>query len=214
MPIFSGVGLQPQPGDVVEFCGPEGTAKSELLLNIAALCILPKSWHGITLPGRNVDTLFISTDYKLNLRRLVTIMEGIVQSHGVQSTAQMNCRELIASSLSHLHVVNCDSMDELILTLYSLRTFLKNHPEVCALFIDTIGTFWWMDKAERFSGDTLQHRWTAALVDLIKEFHLVVFATRPLLTKDMTTHLGKVITASTPSFQLSFPMHSIIKFFC
>ena len=62
-------------------------------------------------------------------------MEGITQSHGVQSTPHMNCKELIASSL---HVVNCDSMDELILMLYSLRTFLKNHPEVCALFIDSI----------------------------------------------------------------------------
>lgn len=196
LPIFSGIGLQ--PGDVVEFCGAEGTAKSELLLNIAAICILPKSWHGITLPGRNVDALFISLDYKLDLRRLVTIMEGITQSHGVQSTTQMNCKELIASSLSHLHVVNCDSMDELVLTLYSLRTFLKNHPEVCAMFIDSIGTFWWIDKAESSTGDTtVQQRWTTALVELIREFHLVVFATRPLLTKDMTTHLEKVIVAST-----------------
>ena len=168
----------------MEFCGAEGTAKSELLLNIAAICILPKFWHGITLPGRNVDALFISTDYKFNLRRLATIMEGITQSHGVQSTTQMNCKELIASSLSRLHVMNCDSMDELVLTMYSLRTFLKNHPEVCALFIDSIGTFWWTDKAER---------WTAALVELIREFHLVVFAARPLLIKDMTTHVEKVI---------------------
>ena len=183
---------------MVEFCGAEGTAKSELLLNIAAICILPKSWHGVTLPGRNVDALFISLDYKLDPRRLVTIMEGITQSHGVQSTTQMNCKELIASSLSHLHVVNCDSMDELVLTLYSLRTFLKNHPEVCAMFIDSIGTFWWIDKAESSTGDTtVQQRWTTALVELIREFHLVVFATRPLLTKDMTTHLEKVIVAST-----------------
>ena len=181
----------------MEFCGAEGTAKSELLLNIAAICILPKSWHGITLPGRNVDALFISMDYKLDLKRLVTIMEGIAQSHGVQSTTQMNCKELTASSLSRLHVVNCDSMDELILTLYSLRTFLKNHPVACALFIDSIGTFWWVDKAESTAGDTVQQRWTTALVQLIREFHLVVFATRPLLTKDMTTHLEKVIVVST-----------------
>ena len=121
-------------------------------------------------------------------------MEGITQSHGVQSTTQMNCKELIASSLSRLHVMNCDSMDELVLTLYSLRTFLKNHPEVCALFIDSIGTFWWTDKAER---------WTAALVELIREFHLVVFAARPLLIKDMTTHVEKVINSISPHVHIT-----------
>ena len=190
MPIFSSIGLQ--PGDVVEFCGAEGTAKSELLLNIAAVCVLPKSWQGISLPGRNIDAVFISTDYKLDLRRLVTIIEGITQSHGVQQTPQMNCKELIASSLSHLHVVNCDSMDELVLALYSLKSFLKNHPEVCALFIDSIGTFWWIDKIEKSTGNGVQQKWTTALVELIREFHLVVFATRPLLTKDITTHPEKV----------------------
>lgn len=196
LPIFSSIGLQ--PGDVVEFCGAEGTAKSELLLNIAANCVLPKSWHGITLPGRNVNAVFISTDYKFDLRRLITIMEGITQSHGVQQTPQMNCKELIGSSLSRLHVVNCDSVDELVLTLYSLKTFLKNHPEVCALFIDNVGTFWWIDKTES-SSDGVQQRWTIALVELIREFHLVVFATRPLLTRDIATHLEKVTLASTPS---------------
>lgn len=200
LPIFTHIGLQ--PGDVVEFCGAEGTAKSELLLNIAAICILPNSWHGVSLPGRNVDAVFISTDYKLNLGRLVTIMEGIAQSHGVQSTTQMNCKELIASSLSRLHVVNCDSMDEFVLTLYSLRTFLVNHREVCALFIDSIATYWWIDKAERLTGDTTEQRWTAALIDLIREFHLVVFATRPLLTRDLTIHLEKVIEDSTPSLYM------------
>ena len=179
---------------MVEFCGAEGTAKSELLLNIAAICILPKSWHGISLPGRNVDAVFISTDYKFDLTRLVTIMEGITLSHGVQPAPQMNCKELIASSLSHLHVVNCGSIDELIITLYSLRTFLKNHPAVCALLIDNVGTFWWIDKAESSTSDTQQQRWTAALIDLIRGFHLVVFAVRPLLTKDMSTHLEKVCT--------------------
>lgn len=203
LPIFNGINLQPR--DVVEFCGAEGTAKSELLLNIVAVCIFPKSWHGIRLPGRSVDAVFISTDFKLDLRRLVTIMEAISQSHGVHQTPQTDCKELISSSLSHLHVVMCDSMDELILSLYSLKTFLKNHPEVCALFIDNIGTFWWTDKVESSAGDVVQQRWSTALAELIREFHLIVFAARPLLTKDVTTHLEKVynIYTHTLPFRLS-----------
>ena len=181
-----------QPGDVVEFCGTEGTGKTELLLYVAAMCILPKSWCDVSLPGRNVDILFISTDYQLDLLRLVTIMKGIALSHGVLTSAQMNCEELITSSLERLHVVNCTSMEELVITLYSLKTFLDNHSNVCALLIDNVATFWWLERAENCVGDCEQRRWTCALIDIIKEHHLVVIATRPLLAKEMYSSHEKV----------------------
>ena len=191
MPLFSGA-AELLPGDVVEFCGSEGTGKSELLMNIAAVCILPKSWHGVMLPGRNVEIVFVSTDYKLDLVRLVSIMEGISRSHGVPSIPEMKFNRLISSSLERLHVLNCNSMEELILTLYSLNTFLKNHPNVCMLVIDNITTFWWTEKAANLVSDGEQRRWTCALSELVREHHLVVIAARPLITQEVTSAEEKV----------------------
>lgn len=190
MPFFNNTELR--AGDIVEFCGAEEMEKSEILLKITATCVLPKSWYGVTLPGRNVDVLFISNDCKLDLMRLAAIMEDIVLSHGSLCISQVKCNELIASSLEHLHVVTCGSMEELVITLHSLKTFLSNHPEVCALLIDNVVAFWWTEVATNPASDCMQQRWTSALSELIKEFHLVVIATRPLLTKDTTTTQEKV----------------------
>ena len=190
MPFFKNTELR--AGDVVEFYGAEGMEKSEILLKIIATCVLPKSWYGVTLPGRNVDVLFISNDCKVDLMRLAAIMEDIVFSHGAVSIPQAKRNELIASSLEHLHVVTCGSMEELVITLHSLKTFLSSHPEVCTLLIDNVVAFWWTEVATNPASDYMQQQWTSALSELIKEFHLIVIATRPLLTKDMTTTQEKV----------------------
>ena len=76
-------------------------------------------------------------------------------------------------------------MEELVITLFSLKTFLDNHLNVCALLLDNVATFWWVERAVNPAGDHEQRRWTCALNELIREYHLVVFATRPLLAKEV-----------------------------
>ncbi|XP_025947394.1 DNA repair protein XRCC2 isoform X2 [Apteryx rowi] len=60
----------PVHGDVVEFHGPEGTGKTEMLYHLIARCILPKSGGGL-----EVEVMFIDTDYHFDMLRLVTILE-------------------------------------------------------------------------------------------------------------------------------------------
>ena len=76
LPLFSHLQSDLKPGDVTELCGAERTGKSELLLSITAHCILPKSWKDKKLPGRGVEVIYICTDYKFDLLRLVSILEG------------------------------------------------------------------------------------------------------------------------------------------
>ena len=66
--------LTVEAGDVIEFNGSEGTGKSELLMAIAAQCILPKSLSGC---GR--DVIYINTDHKFDIVRFVTIVEQKVK---------------------------------------------------------------------------------------------------------------------------------------
>ncbi|XP_057272508.1 DNA repair protein XRCC2 isoform X3 [Pezoporus wallicus] len=61
----------PVHGDVIEFHGPEGTGKTEMLYHLVARCIIPKSGGGL-----EVEVMFIDTDYHFDMLRLVTILEN------------------------------------------------------------------------------------------------------------------------------------------
>ena len=196
LPLFShlpGQGLK--PGDVVELCGSEGSGKSEILLNVTAHCVLPKSWKTGRLPGRNVEVVYISTDYKLDLLRLVAILEGKVcgdnpghHSRSKDAVGTSEYRKLIKFCLSRVHVLYCNSSTELVIVLHSLKTFLHTHPEVCALVLDNVASYYWVDRCESVRGgggggvsEYRQHQWVGALGELTREYHLVVFAAKPLL---------------------------------
>ncbi len=168
-------------GDVIEFCGTEGTGKSEILLNIVARCVLPKLYQGCKL-GKETEIVFISTDHKFDLQRLTNLLESHVsQIEHFASTQDKNSQEykdLVLSCLARVHVVYCSSSSELTVTLQYLKTFLHAHSRVCALVLDNVATYYWMDK-DKF--EIVQNHWISSLKELIQEYHLVVFASKPLL---------------------------------
>ena len=207
------------PGDLVEVTGGEGSGKTEILLNIVTQCVLPRMWCGREVGGREVEVVWVSTDHKLDLLRLVAILEGgVCRSHPnthdgrrgatdrqlcsvYPNTAvygpPLRTREsvsekdseheaLIMSCLSRVHVVHCSSGTELGLALQSLRlSFLGAHPDVCALFLDNVAEFHWLDRAEAagslHGALVKQSTWVNALSLLMKEYHLVTFAARLIL---------------------------------
>ena len=212
LPLFSGLpsptgGLC--PGDIVELCGGEGSGKSELLLNITAQCVLPRRWCAREIGGREVEVVWVSTDHKFDVLRLVAILEGKVcgqqTSGGDHTTQEHMCslegttyfqdsgtreaprdpdyEDMITSCLSRVHVVYCNSSSELGMTLQSLRlSLLRTHPDVCTLVLDNIAEFYWVDRAVHVSGsEARQAVWVDTLRVLIEEHHLVVFAAKPLL---------------------------------
>ena len=203
--LFSHLHLGLKPGDVVELCGTEGTGKTEVLLNIAAHCTLPKSWKGRRFPGRSTEVIYISTDYKFDLLRLVSLLEGKIcqgfQQNSVETPSEDSgdYKKVITSCLARAHILYCNSSSELITTLQSMKSFLHNHPEVCVLILDNIANFYWVDRCESGSAgitamaERRQQQWVGALNDLIQEHHLVVFAAKPLLfgrsiSKDKKSH--------------------------
>ena len=50
--------------------------RTAVKLNVIADTILSDRWNSIKLPERNLSTIFISTDYKFDILRLVCIMEN------------------------------------------------------------------------------------------------------------------------------------------
>ena len=191
-PLNSGHGVK--GGDTIEVWGEEGSGKSELLLNIATQCAIPKHWKGVWLGGRGQQCILISTDYKVDLLRLEAIIEGQIRQRTATSIRSSSCqllddtKQLLTDTLNRIHVLYCSSSHQLTATLHYLREFTHNNPELSVILLDNVGAFYWSDRADTFrhNSDTpatgaKHNNWIRTLQELVKDRHLVLFAARPVL---------------------------------
>ncbi|XP_077159490.1 DNA repair protein XRCC2 [Paroedura picta] len=157
----------PTHGDVIEFHGPEGTGKTEMLYHLVVRCVLPKAGGGL-----EVSLLFIDTDFHFDMLRLVTLLE-----HKLSQSSE----ELIKQCLGRFFLVTCNSSAQLLLTLYSLENMLCSHPSLCLLMIDSMSAFYWIDRANGGDNLSLQEtnlrRCVQCLETLLRQHHLALFAT-------------------------------------
>lgn len=206
--LFADIPEGIQPGNVVEFCGQEGSGKTEMLLHLIANCILPKSWKDLKLNGRSVGVVFVDTDYHFQLLRLVTIMEHRIlnaiketqagaftennrtnhleNASGDDSTRYpekySDYENFIKSCLSLLFIVHCNSSIQLLATVLLLENLLAAKPEVGVFMIDSLSAFYWLDRCS--GGESLSHQESnqRKVVDVIRkyaqQYHVVLIATK------------------------------------
>lgn len=157
----------PVHGDILEFHGPEGTGKTEMLYHLTARCILPKSEGGL-----QIEVLFIDTDYHFDMLRLVTVLE-----HRLSQSSE----ETIKLCLGRLFLAYCSSSMQLLLTLYSLEALLCSHPSLCLLIVDSMSSFYWIDRVSGGERVSLQEstlkKCSQLLERLVTEYRLLLFAT-------------------------------------
>ncbi|CAI9590200.1 unnamed protein product [Staurois parvus] len=171
----------PVHGDIIEFHGAEGTGKTEMFCHLIARCILPKSEGGL-----QVEVTYIDTDYHFDMLRLVTILE--------HRLAQSN-EEMVKECLSRFFLVCCNSSVQLLLTLYSLENMFCSHPTLCLLIIDSLSSFYWIDRNN--GGDSIAKqesnmRKCIELLDkLLKDYKLVLFASTQTLMQKFSNDANK-----------------------
>ncbi|XP_054430740.1 DNA repair protein XRCC2 [Pteronotus mesoamericanus] len=157
----------PVHGDILEFHGPEGTGKTEMLYHVTARCILPKSEGGL-----EIEVLFVDTDYHFDMLRLVTILE-----HRLSQSSE----ETVKRCLGRLFLVFCSSSSQLLLTLHSLETMFCSRPSLCLLILDSLSAFYWIDRANGGESLTWQEaplrKCSQFLEKLVREHRLVLLAT-------------------------------------
>ncbi|XP_075067341.1 DNA repair protein XRCC2 [Mixophyes fleayi] len=184
----------PVHGDIIEFHGPEGTGKTEMFCHLISRCILPKSEGGL-----QVEVIYIDTDYHFDMLRLVTILEHRLSQ---------NNEETVKQCLSRFFLVYCSSSVQLLLTLYSLENMFCSHPSLCLLIIDSLSSFYWIDRNN--GGDSISKqestiRKCIELLDkLIKEYKLVLFASTQTIMQKF--HNGGNEASSHSSKQISSPV--------
>uniref|UniRef100_A0A9L0S114 X-ray repair cross complementing 2 n=1 Tax=Equus caballus TaxID=9796 RepID=A0A9L0S114_HORSE len=164
--------------DILEFHGPEGTGKTEMLYHLTARCILPKSEGGL-----EVEVLFIDTDYHFDMLRLVTVLEHRLSQ---------SCEEVVKRCLGRFFLVYCSSSIQLLLTLYSLEAMFCGHPSLRLLIVDSLSAFYWIDRVNGGESVNLQEstlkKCSQFLEKLVKEYRLVLFATTQSIMRK-TSHL-------------------------
>lgn len=206
--LFADIPEGIQPGNVVEFCGQEGSGKTEMLLHLIANCILPKSWKDLKLNGRSVGVVFVDTDYHFHLLRLVTILEHRIlnaiketQTGVFPENSRTNHFEnvpgddlarypekysdyenFIKSCLSLLFIVHCNSSIQLLATVLSLENLLAAKPEVGVFMIDSLSAFYWLDRCSGGESQNHQESNQRKIVDVMRkytqQYRVVLIATK------------------------------------
>ncbi|KAI8465181.1 MAG: hypothetical protein J3K34DRAFT_525600 [Monoraphidium minutum] len=137
--------VQLRPGQVLEIVGPTGTAKSELLAQIAAHFVT--SCQGddpAAVPGHVV---LIDLDCKFDPLRLIRLLSARVQS-----------QQALDAALARFHLARARSSAQLLALLATLPQRLQQmqaRARPCCLvkcsllLIDNIGSYSWQDRAAR-----------------------------------------------------------------
>ncbi|XP_056168988.1 DNA repair protein XRCC2 homolog [Syzygium oleosum] len=138
-------------GNVVEIAGPSPSAKTQILVQAAVSCILPKERNGVHYGGLGHSVLYIDLDCRFDVSRLVEMLRHrIVQVNGCSSTADNE--EILKLSMRQFSYIRCYDSFELLATLKTLHHWLEKEKKSDGigghfLMIDSIGAFHWVDRA-------------------------------------------------------------------
>ncbi|KAG8378416.1 hypothetical protein BUALT_Bualt08G0135100 [Buddleja alternifolia] len=144
-------------GNVVEIVGPSPSAKTLILIQAAISCILPKEWKGVQYGGLERSVLFIDLDCRFDVLSLSKALKRRIHgANGVRSsmkgTENEYDKELFVECMKRFSYTRCYNSFEFLATLKTLHYRLQKEKDkqsstVYMLMIDSIGAFYWMDRA-------------------------------------------------------------------
>ncbi|KAL1849786.1 hypothetical protein Plec18170_007307 [Paecilomyces lecythidis] len=188
---------------VVEITSASSAAgKTQLLYYLAAVAILPLTYHGKYLGGRGAAVVYIDTDGRFDASRLGYIASGVVQQKLKASEEDIDPRdidELVRNALQHVHVFRPQSSSSLLTTLRRLDSYLlevSRHRSATrplhAIFLDSASAFFWQDRLRDEVARTEEIGRPAAEIERDREqersFHLAV------LYRQLVTELRRLQT--------------------
>mmetsp|Transcript_4544 Transcript_4544/g.11728 ORF Transcript_4544/g.11728 Transcript_4544/m.11728 type:complete len:326 (-) Transcript_4544:14-991(-) len=139
--------------------GPTGTGKTELLIQAAVSCILPRKWGNVDLGGGEGQVLMIDVDARFDPLRLIQVLDERLagaQLAGADDAEGQVARdeELVEDCLQRFHSVTCHDSTDFLATLQSLPLHIQrlseSHPApVKLVLIDSLAAQHWIDRACR-----------------------------------------------------------------
>ncbi|KAH6776659.1 hypothetical protein C2S52_014220 [Perilla frutescens var. hirtella] len=143
-------------GNVVEIVGPSPSAKTLILIQAAINCILPKEWKGGHYGGLERAVMFIDLDCRFDVSSLSRALQRrIIEANGLRSSLKGNVneidKELFVACMSRLQ-----------------QEKEKRGSAVYMLLIDSIGAFYWMDRALPSSSTGKNNRKSLSLQTVVE----------------------------------------------
>ncbi|CAF1716747.1 DNA repair protein XRCC2 homolog isoform X1 [Brassica napus] len=154
-------------GNVVEITGSSPTAKTQILIQAAITCILPKTWNGVHYGGLEKLVLFLDLDCRFDVLRLSDMLKHrLLEAYRIGNGAwwqleESNVKtqdkskivydeELYVSCMKRFLYLRCYDSLELLSTLKTLHYRIRPQEacgsQVGVLMIDSIGAFHWTDR--------------------------------------------------------------------
>ncbi|XP_042471223.1 DNA repair protein XRCC2 homolog [Zingiber officinale] len=179
-------------GNVVEITGPSSSAKSQVLLQAAVHCILPKEWKGIRFGGLERIVIYFDLDCRFDVRRLTQILkfrilgvlgsingsnrahqEGFQEYHGEASIMNSVYDELIVACMKRFLYIRCYDSYEFLAALKTMHSRAQVESGVLGvgihfLLIDSIGAFYWIDRSIQPSNSLDYKRGTMSFQHLVE----------------------------------------------
>ncbi|XP_026388185.1 DNA repair protein XRCC2 homolog isoform X1 [Papaver somniferum] len=205
-------------GNVVEIVGPSPSAKTQILMQAAITSILPKEWKGVHYGGLERKVLYFDLDCRFDVERLAQLLRHHILSANRPSnkiSTEMNenpqehddtkdqtanyDEELFLACMKRFLYVRCYNSFEFLATLKTLRYRLQKESKgksVAAhfLMIDSIGAFYWADRASTplpVGGDNRKSLSLQSVVEtVVKEIQKLLLVQPMLLLATKATILG------------------------
>ncbi|PGH14974.1 hypothetical protein AJ80_05737 [Polytolypa hystricis UAMH7299] len=145
-----------------------GNGATSLLYYITALAILPPSFDGITLDGKNSAVVFLDTDYRFDAVRLHDVAMGIVRDkasaqhvplpyyhHDDDGQGPDQLEPMLHEALRHVHIFRPQSSHALLAAIKAIPSYLlhstdhpSSHRALHAILLDSASAFYWQDRRE------------------------------------------------------------------
>ncbi|KAI7732326.1 hypothetical protein M8C21_010065 [Ambrosia artemisiifolia] len=137
---------------ILEIAGPSPSAKTEILLQVAVNCILPKNRNGVQYGGLEHSVLFLDLDCRLDIYRLSQLLKlRITDANTLHKTEgssnQPECDEtyVFNECMRRFLYTRCYDSFEFLSALKVLNHKLTSN-SVHILMIDNIGAFHSIDR--------------------------------------------------------------------
>lgn len=161
-------------------------------MHLIVRCILPEYWNNVQLSGHNGGVILIDIDMKFTILRLVHLLEKYITQKISESSENLSVDSgvlegFIKKCLQNLHVLQCQDSEKLVISLHNLENVLSNDPNITAIMIDSISSFYWVDRMN--GGDSIPQQEAnmkmaaEVLTKIIKTYNLVVFASKNAVFK-------------------------------
>ncbi|XP_024007161.1 DNA repair protein XRCC2 homolog isoform X2 [Eutrema salsugineum] len=180
-------------GNVVEITGASPSAKTQILIQAAISCILPKTWNGIHYGGLGKLVLFVDLDCRFDVLRLSEMLKHrLLQANRlgngtwwqleesnvrICTSAQDKSKtlfdeDLYVSCMKRFLYLRCYDSLELLSSLKTLHYRIRQQEacgsQVGVLMIDSIGAFHWTDRLSSSLALETNNRKSLSLTNVVE----------------------------------------------